>query len=110
MTRRTRRTVLSLLLAIPAVALPSIVLAEPSDVLDVLVFPDGHFQIGDRRVTEPELEAAARALVQRVGPDRARATLAVDRSVVYSLVIAVMDVLHRAGLHNISMLVAPEGS
>ncbi len=92
-----------------ALALPLAAHAEPSDTLDVILFPDGHLQIGDRTVHEAQLEAAARQLVRAVG-DRARATIAADRSVVYARVIAVMDVLHRAGLHQISMLVAPEGS
>ncbi|MBN8612775.1 MAG: biopolymer transporter ExbD [Deltaproteobacteria bacterium] len=101
--------ILAVTVVMPVIASPALVLAEPTDTLDVTIFPDGHLQIGDRRIDEAQLEALARQLVAAVG-DRARARIAADRGVVYARVIAVMDVLHSAGLHQISMLVAPEGS
>ena len=89
---------------------PAAVLAEPSETLEVLVFPDGHVEAGGRSLDDAGLEAAARAHATAVGRGRARATIAADRSVVYARVVAVMDALRRGGIDQISMLVAPEGS
>jgi biopolymer transport protein TolR len=99
-----------MLVVMPVIASPARVFAEPTDVLDVVVFADGRLQIGDRPVDEAQLEAAARQLVTAVGRDRARATIAADRAVPYARMIEVIDALQRGGLQQISMLVAPEGS
>lgn len=101
-----------LLAALPLVAAlaPAALRAEPSETLEVLVFPDGHVEVGGRRLDDAGLEAAARTHATAIGPARARATIAADRSVVYARVVAVMDALRRGGIDQISMLVAPEGS
>jgi len=106
----SRRVFLAMLVVMPVIASPARVFAEPTDVLDVVVFADGRLQIGDRPVDEAQLEAAARQLVTAVGRDRARATIAADRAVPYARMIEVIDALQRGGLQQISMLVAPEGS
>lgn len=84
--------------------------AEPSDTLEVLVFPDGHVEVGGQRLDDAGLEARARAHVHAVGATRARASIAADRRVAYAQVIAVMDALRRGGVDQIAMQVAPEGS
>jgi biopolymer transport protein ExbD len=105
----SRRRLLAALALVAALA-PAALRAEPSETLEVLVFPDGHVEVGGRRLDDAGLEAAARAHATAVGPARARATIAADRRVVYARVVAVMDALRRGGIEQISMLVAPEGS
>ncbi|GAB4203132.1 MAG: hypothetical protein OHK0013_17020 [Sandaracinaceae bacterium] len=104
---RTRRELLALTVA--TVSLTSRVRAEPSAVLTVLVFADGHVEMDGRRLDDAALEEAARAHVRAAGPERARAAIASDRSVPYERVIAVMDALRRGGLVSVSLLVQPEG-
>lgn len=108
MTRATRRSLLALALAVlPAAAIAR---AEPSDTLEVLVFPDGHVEVNGQRLDDAGLEARARAHVRAVGAASARASIAADRRVAYAQVIAVMDALRRGGIDQIAMQVAPEGS
>ena len=103
-----RRTFLSIAAAVAASS-ASLVHAEPSAEIRVLVFPDGHVEADGRTVDDAGLEAVARAHVGAVGADRARAVIAADRSVAYARVIEIMDALRRGGLTQIAMAVQPGG-
>ncbi|MFN7700628.1 MAG: twin-arginine translocation signal domain-containing protein, partial [Deltaproteobacteria bacterium] len=53
----SRRRFLAALGLVAALA-PAALRAEPSETLEVLVFPDGHVEVGGRRLDDAGLEAA----------------------------------------------------
>lgn len=111
MTHLGRRTFLAFgaAVATSSAMRASRVHAEPSAEIRILVFPDGHVEADGRTLDDAGLEAVARAHVQAVGADRARAVIAADRSVAYARVIAIMDALRRGGLTQIALAVQPGG-
>jgi biopolymer transport protein ExbD len=70
----------------------------------LLIHKDGRISVGDRAVTEAELEKAL--IARRDNPPSVR--IGADGDVVYRRVIAVIDLVKRNGVSKFALDVAPE--